>query len=140
MDATKLCRHLNRQGLSGVRFMPTYYKPFSGSMAQLECQGALIQVLDKKTFRPFETAGVIIGAIKQLYPQKVKEVMAHIGKSEKDLFCKAIGSELPLELLKGEAVIGWQLAQFQRAEREVFMEKRKNYLRSEYAEDYRPNI
>ncbi len=140
IDANLITKHLNSQGLSGVRFAPLHFKPFSGSMAQLECQGALIQVTDKKTFKPFEVQGVLIGSLKQLYPQKFKEVMAHIGKSEKDLFCKAIGSEEPLQLLKEEKLIGWQLAEFQRAERENFMEKRKNYLRPEYAEDYRPNL
>jgi uncharacterized protein YbbC (DUF1343 family) len=140
MDAQQLTKHLNSQGLSGVRFVPIYFKPFSGSMAQLDCQGSLIQVVDKKTYKPFEIQGVLIGAIKSLYPQKFKEVMSHIGKSEKDLFCKAVGSEEPLQFLKEEKLIGWQIAEFQRAERELFMEKRKNYLRPEYAEDYRPNL
>ncbi|MFZ4773220.1 MAG: exo-beta-N-acetylmuramidase NamZ family protein [Chlamydiia bacterium] len=140
MDASQICRHLNRQGLNGVRFVPIYFKPFSGSMAQLECQGALIQVLDRKTFRPFQVQGLIMGAIKQLYPQKFKEVMAHIGKSEKDLFCKAMGSDEPLQFLKEDKLVGWQIAEFQRAERELFMEKRKNYLRIEYTEDYRPSV
>jgi hypothetical protein len=56
------------------------------------------------------------------------------------LFCKAIGSEEPLQFLKEEKLVGWQIAEFQRAERELFMEKRKNYLRVEYAEDYRPGV
>ncbi len=140
MNAPLLSQHLNSQGLSGVRFSPLYFKPFSGSMAQLDCQGVLIQITDKKRYRPFEVQGVLIGAIKQLYPQKFKEILAHVGKSEKDLFCKAIGSEEPLQFLKEEKLVGWQLAEFQRAERELFTEKRKKYLRPEYPEDYRPRI
>lgn len=140
MDAQQLCKHLNNQGLNGVRFVPLHFKPFSGSMAQADCQGALIQVTDKRQYRPFEVQGVLLGAIKQLYPIKFKEILSHIGKSEKDLFCKAIGSEEPLQFLKEEKLVGWQIAEFQRAERELFMEKRKNYLRLEYAEDYRPGV
>lgn len=134
LDGKRLADQLNQQGLSGVHFHPIHYKPTAGSMAKKECHGVLIQITNKKAYRPFVVQGIILGLLKSLYPEKITEALKNITKTEKDLFCKAAGTEEIFKLLKDGKLIAWKLAELKRSERELFMETRKKYLRPEYEE------
>lgn len=66
----ELADKLNGLGLTGVKFREAWFTPtFSKFQGEL-CSGAQIHVLDRKTYRPLETALYIIQTIRKMYPDK----------------------------------------------------------------------
>jgi len=118
---------LNRQKLPGVRFQPYHFRPFWGLYKGVDCEGVLIQITDEKSFRPLSTQYLILGILKSLYPAEFLKRIELMEK-RKDLFCKASGTDAIYEILRQEKFPAWKLIDFQRAEREAFLEKRKLYL------------
>jgi uncharacterized protein YbbC (DUF1343 family) len=70
IDAEELCRTLNSSGLPGVYFRENYFQPTFHKFAGELCAGAQIHVLDRDTFRPFETAVTIIRHLRRGYPNQ----------------------------------------------------------------------
>ena len=68
MDAETLSRELNNRKLPGVFFRGNYFQPAFHKFAGELCGGAQLHVLDRNTFRPFETGIEIIRCIRKLYP------------------------------------------------------------------------
>lgn len=132
IDATVFAAKLNEQNLPGVRFIPFHYRPFYGSLAKQECHGALIQITDKKNYRPVAVQYLILGMLKSLYPAKMCERLKTITPSQKNLFCKANGTEEIYRLLVHERFVAWKMIEFQKKEREAFKKKRKKYLIRSY--------
>jgi uncharacterized protein YbbC (DUF1343 family) len=126
IKAIEFADTLNAQKLAGVHFQPFYYKPFWGMSKGAECQGVLIQITDRKVYRPVAVQYLILGILKSLYP---KEFMLRLGKTgPKDLFCKANGTELVYQIISDEKYPAWKLIDLQKTEREAFMSVRKKYL------------
>lgn len=123
--AAKFAEKLNAQKLPGVYFQPFYFRPFWGLYRGVDCQGVLIQVTDPKIYRPVAVQYLLLGMLKSLYP---KEFLQRLSPLRKKLFCKANGTEAVYEILLQEKYPAWKLIDFQRAEREAFLEKRKTYL------------
>ena len=69
IDAETLSRELNNLKLPGVFFRANYFQPAFHKFASQLCGGAQLHVLDRDTFRPFETGIEIIRAIRKLYPE-----------------------------------------------------------------------
>lgn len=127
IKASEFAEKLNEQKLPGVHFQPFHYRPFWGLFKGVDCQGVLIQVTDPLIYRPLAVQYLLLGMLKSLYP---KEFMERFGKTKgtKDLFCKANGTELVYEILENEKFPAWKLIEFQKSEREKFLEVRKKYL------------
>lgn len=119
---------LNGQKLPGVRFQPYFFRPFYGLFKGLDCEGVLVQITDEKIFRPLSTQYLIIGLLKSLYPTEFNKQLEQITGSRKDLFCKANGTEVIYELMRQERFPAWKMIDYQKEEREAFLEKRKLYL------------
>jgi uncharacterized protein YbbC (DUF1343 family) len=70
IDAEKLCRELNDLRLPGVFFRKNYFQPtfhkFDGEL----CGGAQLHVVDRNSFRPFQTAVEIIKRIRTIYGEE----------------------------------------------------------------------
>ena len=127
IKAAEFAEKLNGQHLPGVHFQPYHFRPFWGGHKGIDCEGVLIQITDTKIFCPVATQYLILGMLKSLYPVEFNKKMVQAEK-QKDLFCKANGTEFIYETLLKEKYPAWKLIEFQRAEREAFLEKRKPYL------------
>lgn len=127
IKAAEFALALNNQKLPGVRFQPYHFRPFYGLFKGLDCEGVLIHITDEKIFRPLATQYLIMGLLKSLYPTEFTKRMEQMG-SRKDLFCKANGTDAIYEILCQEKYPAWKLIDFQKKEREAFLEKRKLYL------------
>jgi uncharacterized protein YbbC (DUF1343 family) len=72
IDTQKLCDELNASRLPGAFFRENYFQPTFHKFAGELCGGAQLHVLDRNSFRPFETGVEIIRAIRNLYPGQFK--------------------------------------------------------------------
>ncbi len=125
IQAVQFAEKLNSQKLPGVHFQPFYFRPFYGAYKGLNCEGVLIQITDSKKVRPLAVQYLILGLLKSLYP---KQFLEKIAFAPKDLFCKANGTDSIYEILLSEKYPAWKLIEFQKEEREKFLETRKKYL------------
>lgn len=125
IQAKQFAEKLNSQKLPGVHFQPFYFRPFYGSFKGVDCEGVLIQVTDAKSVKPLAVQYLILGLLKSLYP---KQFLEKISNGSKDLFCKANGTACIYDILLHEKYPAWKLIEFQKEEREKFMEIRKKYL------------
>jgi len=126
--AKEFAEKLNAQGLSGVHFLPFYFRPWQGSFKGKDCQGVFLVVTQKATYRPLTTQYFILGMLKALYPKHVESALAALSKQKKELFCKANGNEEMWQLLSQEKYVSWKLVQFDKERREQFLLKRQKYL------------
>jgi uncharacterized protein YbbC (DUF1343 family) len=70
IDAEKLWRKLNAANLPGVFFRENYFQPTFHKFAGELCGGTQIHVIERNTFRPFETGIEIIRCIRELHPHQ----------------------------------------------------------------------
>lgn len=66
--------------------------------------------------------------LKNLYPKQVNGKMASLEQGRKKLFCQANGNEEMLTLIHKEKYVAWKLIQYQKEERQEFLQTRKKYL------------
>jgi uncharacterized protein YbbC (DUF1343 family) len=125
--ADDFAEKLNLQKLPGVRFHPFHFRPYWGLYKGVDCQGVLIKITDPLNYKPLSVQYLILGLLKSLYP---KEFMERIEKNKegKELFCKANGTDEIYRMLIEEKYPAWKLIEFQKKDREAFLEKRKQYL------------
>lgn len=128
IKAHQLAEKLNEQKFPGVHFQPFYYRPFYGMYQGKDCQGIMIIVTDVQSYRPVSTQYMILGILKNLYPQHVLAKLNSLELAKKELFCKASGNEEMLSLLREEKYAAWKLILYQKKEREQFQQERKKYL------------
>jgi uncharacterized protein YbbC (DUF1343 family) len=70
IDAEKLCRELNDLRLPAVFFRENYFQPTFHKFAGELCRGAQLHVVDRNSFRPFQTAVEIIKRIRAIYGEE----------------------------------------------------------------------
>ncbi|NGX34553.1 MAG: hypothetical protein K1060chlam1_00906 [Candidatus Anoxychlamydiales bacterium] len=128
IDANILANHLNKQKLLGVKFIPFYFKPFYGAYRNKDCQGVKIIVTDKMKYRPLAVQYLIIGMLKSLYPEKVKEKLKSQSEAKINTFCLVNGNKEIYDFLVNEKFPAWKMIQFQEDKVKEFKEKRKQYL------------
>jgi uncharacterized protein YbbC (DUF1343 family) len=127
INAEAFAKALNGQKFPGVHFQPFYFKPFSGKYVREECQGVLIVVTDPLIYQPVATQYLLIGGLKNLYPERFKEALeANVGR--KEMFNKVNGNEEIYRIISEEKNIVWKLRGYQQKERQNFLNKRRKYL------------
>lgn len=131
IDADLLAKKLNAQQFPAVHFQPFHYTPFFGRYAKEPCHGILIIITDYKSYLPVTTQHLIIGILKTLYPAEFQKRL-EASKSREEMFNKVNGTDKIIQILKDEPYIIWKLRALHQHERELFLEKRKNYLTPEY--------
>lgn len=129
IQATSFAENLNKQKLPGVHFQPFYFRPFYGAYKGINCEGVLIQITDPQKARFVTIQYLILGMLKSLYPNEFLKKLSD-SPSKKEMFCKANGTDAIYEILLQEKYPTWKLIEFQKNEREKFLEKRKSYLLS----------
>lgn len=132
IDAALFAHRLNAQQFPGVHFEPFHYRPFYGKFAREECHGVLIVITDPKIFKPVTTQYLIIGIIKSLYPEKVQKSL-ETAQAKRELFNKVNGTKQIYEIISKQSYIVWTLRAFQQRERDLFREKRRQYLIPSYS-------
>lgn len=127
IHAEKFAATLNAQKFPGVYFQPFYYKPFYGRFINQECEGVLIIITDSKKYLPVTTQYLILGILKNLYPDFFWKDFP-TKQSLIEMFNKANGTAEIYRILEEETYSVWKLRDFQKKERIEFSEKRKKYL------------
>jgi uncharacterized protein YbbC (DUF1343 family) len=69
IDAVRLARELNSQGVAGVRFIPIEFTPESSKYAQQTCGGINIVITDRVAFDPLRTGLALAVTLRRLYPE-----------------------------------------------------------------------
>lgn len=128
IDAEKFAQALNGQKLSGVKFVPFHFRPHFGLFKGSSCQGVLIAVTNKHTYRPLMVQYLLLGVLKTLYPEQINKGLASLDNVKKNHFCKACGNSEMLSVLVHEKYAAWKLIEFQKKERDSFGAVRKKYL------------
>jgi len=92
INASELCSELNGRKLPGVRFSPSYFKPYYYHFQGQTCQGVRIHLADPQKVRPCRVGFHIMTAMRDLYPAhfnfEVPENKRRIG-----MFDKACGTD-----------------------------------------------
>ncbi len=66
LDADLTAQTLNALGLAGVRFRAAHFKPVASKFSSEEVRGVQVHVLDRESFRPFETGVRMLAALRRL--------------------------------------------------------------------------
>lgn len=127
VDAKMFARHLNAQNLPGVNFIPFHYRPFYGMYKGKDCNGVMIRITNRRTYRPIAVQYLIIGMLKSLYPKMFTERLSASSK-QKQLFSQANGTDKIFEILMKEQYPAWKLIEFQKKQRTKFLKLRERYL------------
>lgn len=72
IDADKLAAHLNSKKLRGVYFRAIFFQPTYQKCRDQVCGGVQIHVLDREKFNAFEAGIELLGAIGEMYPDKLE--------------------------------------------------------------------
>lgn len=119
IESRDLVDKLNALHLPGVTFREASFIPTFSKYQGESCRGAQIHVLDRNTFRPFESTLHIITTIKTLYPDKFK--------FHPEYFDNIMGNSKVREALERGDRVEEIMASYQ-AELDRFSEFRKPYL------------
>jgi len=128
IKAEAFAEALNGQKLSGVKFVPFYFRPHFGLYKGEGCEGVLIVVANKETFKPLTVQYLLLGVLKTMYPAHVKKALDNLDTSHKNHFCMACGNSQMLSLLTEEKYAAWKLIEYQKNDRDQFTIQRKKYL------------
>jgi uncharacterized protein YbbC (DUF1343 family) len=69
VDPYALANALRPWDLPGIAYRPLTFKPAFQKWQDQECGGVFFHVLDNRTFRPYRTAVVLLGCVRQLWPE-----------------------------------------------------------------------
>jgi uncharacterized protein YbbC (DUF1343 family) len=70
IDGERLAKKLNDLALPGLRFRPTAYKPFYGTLKETSCQGVQVHILDPHRAPLVSISFYALEALNQLYPER----------------------------------------------------------------------
>jgi uncharacterized protein YbbC (DUF1343 family) len=68
IDGLRLAGELNRAGMPGVRFIPTYFTPASSKFKNERCGGVQIAITDRRRLMPVRVGFEIARQLRVLYP------------------------------------------------------------------------
>ena len=68
VDAVRLAHELNARGLSGVRFVPTFFRPVFHKHAAEVCGGVEIKVTDPWAFQPYRCGVEVLFGFRRVAP------------------------------------------------------------------------
>ncbi len=67
-DPDRLAKRLNSEGLTGVHFMPVFFKPRFDKYEGQVCGGCALQVTNATLFRPLLTGLFVVSVLRDMYP------------------------------------------------------------------------
>lgn len=128
IDAKLLADNLNKQKLGYVKFIPYHFRPFYGAYKNKDCQGVKIEITDRNNYKPLSVGYLIIGMLKSLYPEILKDKLKNLSTTKVNDFCLVNGNKEIYNFLLNEKFAAWKMMQFQEDKIKEFQEKRKKYL------------
>ncbi len=131
IEAQQFANALNEHHYPGVHFQPIHYRPFYGKFAKTNCHGVFIVITNPKLYKPVTTQYLIIGILKNLYPEEFKKALK-ANQTKEIFFTKVNGTEEVLRLMKEVPYIIWPLKTLHQKEREIFKIHRLKYLIRDY--------
>ena len=69
-SAEEVAARLNQQGLPGIGFRPTYFRPTFHKGAHAVAGGVFLHVIDRNVFQSFLTGVAVVKVFKDLYPDR----------------------------------------------------------------------
>ncbi|MCK5033565.1 MAG: DUF1343 domain-containing protein [Calditrichia bacterium] len=96
INSIELAIELNRQNISGVRFVPIKFIPEKSRYKNQLCEGVAISLLDRNSFQPVKCGIIVLQVLYKLYADKfdVKKVW-HVTRS--DLLIEQVKNQVPIE-------------------------------------------
>jgi len=128
IDPSRLAEMLGREGLPGIAFRPTWFRPTFQKFAAQDCGGVQVHVTDRATFQPVRTSLALLAALRDLsgmrFAWRAEEYEFVSDRPAIDLL---FGSDR--ERLALEAETPWrEIAAAWEAEEAAFRERRRPYL------------
>lgn len=131
IDGPELAKQLNAQKLPGIRFIPFYFRPFSGKFVNEDCQGVLLNISNASTYKPIQTQYTLIGILKSLYPEPFANAIA-ASQDRQEMFNKVNGTDRVYKMIVSDKFIAWKLRELDADKRAAFKPVRAKYLLAEY--------
>lgn len=125
IDGEQLARYLNAQGLQGVEFRPTTYRPFYFDTTGLTYRGVQIHITDRNQVELSAVQFSILEALFRLFPDK--NIFERSRPDRLTMFDKVNGSDEVRRLLTTSNNVDEILRVIDR-ERAQFIIKREKYL------------
>ncbi len=75
IDAYAFVDALDDWALPGVAYRPLSFKPTFQKWQDQTCGGVYFHIVDEKAYRPYRTAVVLLGCLRQLYPKEFQWLM-----------------------------------------------------------------
>lgn len=132
IDAEAFSKQLNQQKFPGIAFLPFYFRPFFGRFSGKDCQGVQVVVTDPTIYKPVSTQYLIIGVLKNLYPEQMKKAL-EAAKGHIEMFSKVNGTDKVYDIMTATGPIIWKLRGLHQTEREAFLAVREKHLIKSYA-------
>lgn len=129
VDAVKLCRGLNSQGLSGVVFRPAWFQPTFQKHAGQRVAGFQMHVTDRHSFAPVRTSVAVLAAFREALGERFRwRTEEYEFVREKPAIDILFGSDRERRAL--EAGTDWrEIAAAWEPEEAGFRERRRSHLR-----------
>ncbi|MBN2479263.1 MAG: DUF1343 domain-containing protein [Parachlamydiales bacterium] len=109
INAEDFADNLNKQNLPGVKFFPFHFRPFYGAYKNQDCSGVKIVILDNQKYRPLAVQYLLIGILKSLYPEKIKEKLDKQDPQKIRTFKLVNGNDQIYDFLKNEKYATWKM-------------------------------
>ena len=122
IEPRALAHELNRRGLAGVHFQPTYFQPYYTRLARQTCGGVQIRLTDPRRAALTPIQFHIMDAVRALYP----ELKLFSGRRDA-MFDKVCGTDQVRRMFAQGRPVDEILAFWSEGE-ERFREQRKPYL------------
>jgi uncharacterized protein YbbC (DUF1343 family) len=71
IDGYILAKELNKLNIEGVKFRESWFTPTFSKFSNKLCGGVQIHILNRDSYKPFETTLYILETIEKLYPGKL---------------------------------------------------------------------
>jgi len=128
IDAEEYAQNLNSQNFSGVYFLPFHFKPYFGRYEGENCHGVKIIVTKPEVYKPISTQYLLLGTVKNLYPEKFQENLLFDQPKRRNMFCKINGTDKTIPIIQDEQYITWKLIGLDEVRRKNFIKVRQKYL------------
>jgi uncharacterized protein YbbC (DUF1343 family) len=128
IDPKRLCDHLNERRLSGVAFVPTYFRPQFQKHRGCVCGGAELLVTDAEVFEPYRAGIELLAAIHRLWPEEFawREAPYEFVADRPAIDLLTGGPECRQAIENGGSLADW-IASW-KAEENAFREERREIL------------
>lgn len=128
VDPKRLAEHLNRRGLPGIVFVPTYFRPQFQKHRGAVCGGVELLVTDPRTFPSYRAGVELLAALHRLWPDRFawREAPYEFVADRPAIDLLTGGTEGRQAIESGKGLEDWMAAW--RKDEDAFREERREIL------------